>query len=285
MRLFPTLTWVGLTTFVGVSIAAKQSSWLLVDYWSVILVFCSGIMCHGLLAHSANDYVDWTTGTDYRSPGLFSGGSRVIPEGYLALDSMWNGMGIAAVLCIVLMILLYLRIGSQALIGGVLAAFGAIFYSLPPLMLSYRPVVAEWFAVVPSLVACGWLAYVSASDGQPLKPGGWLLILMTALVLVGHLMFHHLSDIEADLAATPRKLTTPALFSSLTWDPRYIPAIYFTLVVAMCLFTGMYLLGLACTLATALSMSVNLSTRKLLAELDKVLLLFLSLAVIIEVVY
>ncbi|MBS3950933.1 MAG: UbiA family prenyltransferase [Peptococcaceae bacterium] len=285
MRLFPTLTWVGVTTFVGVSIAAKHSSWASLDYWAVFLVLNSGIVCHGLLAHSANDYVDWNTGTDRNSPGLFSGGSRVIPEGYLAFDSMWNGMGVASLLGLILMALLYLRIGSQALLGGAIAVFAALFYSLPPLMLAYHPVVAEWLAVVPALVACGWLANVSASGGQPLEAGDWLPMFITALVLVGHLMFHHLSDIEADLTATPPKFTTPAYFAALKWDPRYVPASYWLLVVALSIFTRMYVLGIACTIATAISLSVNLSHRRLLAQIDQVLLLGISVAIIIEILY
>ena len=285
MRFFPTLSWVGVTTFVGVSIAAKQGSWASLDFWAVSLVLTSGIVCHGLLAHSANDYVDWSTGTDNNSPGLFSGGSRVIPEGYLALDSMWNGMGVATGLCLVLMALLYLRIGSPALLGGVVASSAAIYYSLPPLMLAYHPVVGEWLAVVPALLACAWLANVAALPGQTLTSSDWLLIFVTALSVMGHLMFHHLSDIEADLAATPRKLTTPAYFSQHGWNPRFVPAIYWGMVIILCTFANMYWLGVACTVASVVALCIKLSNRRALARMDQFLLFFIVAAIIIQALY
>lgn len=285
LRIFPTFAWVGSSTVVGFSIAARQIQWSNLDFGAFLLVVVSGVVCHGLLSHSANDLVDWSSGTDQTSPGLFSGGSRVVADGYLTVENLSAGIYTAALGGCILMIVLFTRLGSSAFIAGVIGISAAAFYSLPPLRLSYRPFLGEWFAACLALVTCAWVTTLAASRGLAAPHREWALIIATATTLISHLMFHHLSDIEADLKARPRKLTTPAFAVLRGRDPRMVAVIYWAGTAGLCLVNGLVLLGSACLVAAASAKSANLSDKKNLARMDKLLLAFLTVFIFVEAIY
>jgi len=284
MRLLPTITWVGASTVVGLSIAWRQGFEVGYNTVSVSLVFLGGVLCHGLLSHSANDYIDWASGTDRLSPGLFSGGSRVVPQGHLAVRSLYGGMAVGFIGGAIVTIILLCRLGTPALTAGLLGATAAIIYSLPPFMLSYRPLVGEWLAAAPALSACSWLVCLAASNGLAVPQKEFSLIVCSAIAFVAHLMYHHLSDIEADLAATPRKLTTPAYAALKGRDPRIIPAAYWlVLLVLSYYYAHAMFIALAALCLCALQL-VKLTDLKNLAYSDKVLFVLTGLFIVLEAV-
>lgn len=286
MRLYPTFTWVGASLTVGVSIAARHSGWQNINYRPVLLVACGGVICHGLLSHSLNDYVDWISGTDQYSPGLFSGGSRVVPDGYLHLHHLKRGASVGLVAGSGIMAMLTLSAGRAALFGGGLASLAAVCYSMPPIMLAYRPLLGEWLCALPALSACAWLASQAATGGLTLPLHEWQLIFSSSLAFVAHLMFHHLSDIESDIAATPQKLTTPAYVSyNLQWDPRIIPMFYWAIIVVISLSAKMRHLAFSSLLFIIVTACVDITERKLLAKVDKLIFSFTAIAIILEALF
>lgn len=283
MRLFPTLAWVGASTFVGLAISANKAGWERVDYTTFALVVLGSIICHGLVSHCANDLMDWASGTDKASPGLFSGGSRVIPEGHLAPVEVERGLLVGIAAGVLVATLLFARLGEKALVAALVGFLAATSYSTPPLRLSYRPLAGEWIAVMPGLVACSIIAAEASYPAVDLSLSDLVLILASAVALVAHLMLHHVSDVDADLSAFPRKLTTPAfLFYRYALNPRLVAVSYWLLAMILCAWQGYYLLLMAMLIAIIRTMSVNVDDKKRLATVDKMLLSLLAVAIVSE---
>jgi 1,4-dihydroxy-2-naphthoate octaprenyltransferase len=174
----------------------------------VALIIAAGLLLQGLAAHAFNDREDWRSGTDPASPGLLSGGSKAVPRGLLSATHLtWAGW---AALALAALLALYFtwRTGPGALLLWSVASWAATAYSLPPLRLAYRPFLGEWLAAWPAVTA-------SAAGTFYLLTGRFSPLVLAAggvhgLVCLGWLMQHHLPDLQADLAAEPVKLTTPA---------------------------------------------------------------------------
>lgn len=174
----------------------------------VALIVAAGLFLQGLAAHAFNDREDWRSGTDQASPGLLTGGSRVVPRRLLdATQLTWTGR---TSLTLAALIALYFtwHTGPGALLLWLVAAWAVTAYSLPPLRLAYRPFLGEWLAAWPAMTAAAaGTFYLLTGRFSPvvLAAGG-----IHGLFCLGWLMHHHLPDIPADLAAEPVKLTTPA---------------------------------------------------------------------------
>lgn len=195
----------------------------------------------GFVAHGVNDAEDWRSGTDILSPGLLSGGSRVIPRAWLSLGQLAltaRAAGAAGLLCAAL---LFVRHGPVVIPVATVGLWAAVAYTAPPLRLSYRPFVGELLAGWPAVVAiiAGAAAVLS---GRP-SPGVWAAAAVQATISVAWVMQHHLPDVQADLMARPPKRTTPAWFAR-KWGPpaaRLVPAGYFLLGAAGSLALGFFL--------------------------------------------
>lgn len=193
---------------LGTAGALRISGGTPLAYGRLLLAALGAILLQGFTAHAFNDWQDWQSGTDRLSPGRLSGGSRVIPRGLATprevLTTGGLGLGAAALLAA----FLAKGSGPLPLLLLVLGAWSAWAYSLPPLRLAYRPLLGEWMAAFPAIAAVG-------PGVQGVLTGRvtglvWPASVLHGLFCLAWLMQHHLADVAADLAARPRKLTTPA---------------------------------------------------------------------------
>lgn len=105
---------------------------------SVAFFLLSGaIIVHGLLTHTFNDLTDHFSGTDQYSPGLLSGGSRVIQTGTMSVHMLMQiGKGLTIFLIIMTGMFVfygYTKFAVLTLVG----IWGATSYSLKPFKLAY----------------------------------------------------------------------------------------------------------------------------------------------------
>ncbi|OWR31896.1 1,4-dihydroxy-2-naphthoate prenyltransferase [Saccharibacillus sp. O23] len=175
--------------------------------WTAAVLLLAGcLLIHGLLTHALNDYTDYRSGTDERSPALLSGGSRIIQNGRMTPEALGRfGYGLTAALlaCAVLLILLgQTRLAALLLIG----IWGAVSYSAPPLRLAYIPLAGEWLSTFPSTFALGlggvWL--LTGSLPEWAVQNAWI----NAMYCIAWVMVHHIPDLEADRQASPVKRTS-----------------------------------------------------------------------------
>src|SRR5690625_5982101 len=72
---------------------------------------------HGMLTHLFNDYTDFLSGTDEHSPGILSGGSRVIQKGIFKPGVVWRlGKTLAVVLLLLSIILAIMGQGKLSIL-------------------------------------------------------------------------------------------------------------------------------------------------------------------------
>ncbi len=174
----------------------------------LVLTALAAMILQGIITHGLNDLYDWDSGTDRETTGIISGGSRVIGQGLLTVRQIWQliAMGTAAYI-IMTGIIISVRGWPVALWAG-LGLMGAVFYSLPPLRLSYRPFLGEWGALFPAM-ASGVMLGAIAKNPQ-MSWATYAGALTYGVFCVASVMQHHLADMDADWQALPRKRTTPA---------------------------------------------------------------------------
>ncbi len=240
-RFLPVLSWSASATAVGVAAAVGRTGWRPSFIVDGLLMLAGSALLQGFVAHGVNDTEDWRSGTDVLSPGLLSGGSRVIPRSLLGpgqLAGVVWAAGAAALLCAAI---LFLRHGPMVLPVAAVGLWAAVAYTKPPLRLAYRPFIGELLAGWPAVVAI--IAGAAAVLSGPPRAGVWAAAAVQATVSVAWVMQHHLPDVGADLLATPPKRTTPAWFAR-KWGPaaaRLAPAGYFLLGAAGSLALGLFL--------------------------------------------
>ncbi|MGI6603804.1 MAG: prenyltransferase [Firmicutes bacterium] len=224
------LRWPAVAAFSGGGIflaASLAEPAHRVERWFDLLLLTLAVLAlHGVTSHALNDWIDWLSGTDKLSPGLLSGGSRIIPRG-LASTRDLIFVGIAAlILTLILSFWLVVRRGTGVLLPFAVGFWSVLAYSLPPLRLAYRPILGEWLAAFPALLACilGAFWILTGHLGQDI----WLAALIYGFLALAWFAEHHLADISADLAAQPQKLTTAAWVNLLYGRAatRYVPSLY-----------------------------------------------------------
>jgi len=206
IRVIPLLCWGISSSLVGLGFAHSFNSslsWL--DYGLIILLI---ILIHGVISHAFNDREDWLSGTDPSSPGVLSGGSKVIAQSFYRLEEL-SRVGIIALMLVLLMATYFLwKFGPSVLILFAIGIWSAIAYTCPPFRFAYYPLIGEWLCAFPAVLACSaGTFYVLTGTIYPVVVIGGAI---HALLAMGLLMHHHLSDISSDLLAAPRKLTTVA---------------------------------------------------------------------------
>jgi len=207
IRALPVLSWGISASLLGLGFAYALNTeirWL--DYGLTLLLI---VLIHGVLSHAYNDREDWLSGTDQLSPGILSGGSKVITHDLYNLEQL-SWLGRASILAAMMVGgYLWWEVGwAIPIIVGV-GFWSAIAYSCAPLRLSYHPFAGEWLCGFPAVLICAaGTFWVLTAKIQPviLVAGG-----IHALLAIGLLMHHHLSDISSDLESSPPKLTTVAL--------------------------------------------------------------------------
>lgn len=178
-----------------------------VDLFLLFLLLVVGaLLVHGVLTHVFNDIVDFKSGTDQESPGMLSGGSRVLQNGVMTFNMLVR-IGTVVTLLLLIAAGLFIIFGQMELaILTIVGLWGAISYSLRPFRFAYRPFLGEWLSLFPSILLLGLAAPWLMLDSIPLW--AWQNALINALWCMAWVMIHHLPDIKADQRATPVKQTT-----------------------------------------------------------------------------
>jgi len=240
LRIGPVLSWSISAVMLGVSLAVYSQGYRHLNYLNLLLLVVICLLFQGFAAHAFNDREDWRSGTDRQSPGILSGGSKVIKYAFFSprdlsfIGILTLALGIALGMYFVyyygLFILFLLSVGIWA----------AVAYTSPPIRLAYRPLLGEWLGAWPATVACTLGTYFILT-----RQISWLVLAVASVhgtFSVAWLMQHHVADITSDLAATPPKITTVAAVAHRYGFPeaRLVVAFYFSLLVVQSLLLGLW---------------------------------------------
>lgn len=181
-------------------------------FFMFIFLGIAAVAIHGMLTHLLNDYGDYLSGTDARSPAILSGGSRVIQKDVMSPQTVWKLGKWLAIFLLVIAVVMAIIDQSKLAILIIVGVWAAVSYSLPPLRLSYRPFLGEWLSLFPAIFFLGlagpWLLF----ETIPL----WAVqnAVINALVCMAWVMVHHIPDIDADRMANPIKRTTVVWYAN-----------------------------------------------------------------------
>ncbi|CDQ18968.1 prenyltransferase [Halobacillus karajensis] len=199
------------------------------------LLIIGAFIIHGGLTHLLNDYIDDQSGTDAHSPAILSGGSRVIQTGLMSSQMMWRvGKGLIILLLMTTAALAVFEFYKLSILLAI-GLWGAISYSLPPLRLSYRPFVGEWFATFPSVLFLGlagaWLTFDTLPEWAVQNAA------INAIFCIAWVMVHHIPDREADQQAHPIKQTS-VVWAANKFGPAFsrLPALFYFAITGLCAF-------------------------------------------------
>ncbi len=231
LRPLPVLSWSGGACLLAVGLVGRAG--VRVSFASLLRLLAVAGLIQGWLAHSLNDLVDWRSGTDVAAKEVLSGGSGALRLGYLDAEQLLPIAGLSVVLVAGLihgqtnnyMIYVYLLVGL----------WGAIAYSQPPWCLAYTPLLGEWLAAFPAIVACS-LAFYQGLEGR-LDFFSVAAAVAHGLFCVAWLMQHHLPDWQRDLQASPPKRTTVACVAARfgVQAGRLVVVVYFLLTTFLAL--------------------------------------------------
>jgi 1,4-dihydroxy-2-naphthoate octaprenyltransferase len=133
----PSQSYIALPLALGQALAhaVAPEAWS----WEV----CALVQAFGLFDQLyivyANDYADRDTDAQNQTATIFSGGSRVIPQGKLSAQALRRAAGLAAGLALMTGALLGLGFGRWGALPMMVVGLGLLWaYSYPPLRLSYR---------------------------------------------------------------------------------------------------------------------------------------------------
>lgn len=195
------------------------------------ILLLGSFLTHGLLTHIVNDLADFKSGTDDSSPGVLSGGSRVIQE-KLFTYSQLKLLGIILSSVMMLAAILFFIFGHVKLgILTIIGIWGALSYSIKPFSFAYRPLAGEWLSLFPSMLFLGLAAPWIMLDAIPVW--AWFNAAINAVWCMSWVMVHHIPDIDADQSARPVKNTT-VLYAVNRWGRRaaHMPAVLYLILVA-----------------------------------------------------
>lgn len=201
-----------------------------------ILILCAilllgSFLTHGLLTHIVNDLADFKSGTDDYSPGVLSGGSRVIQEKVFTYNQL-KFFGIMLCTAMVLAAIFFFIFGHVKLgILTIIGIWGALTYSMKPFIFAYRPFAGEWLSLFPSMLFLGLAAPWIMLDTIPVW--AWFNAAINAVWCMSWVMVHHIPDIDADQRARPVKNTT-VLYAVNRWGRRaaHMPAVLYLVVIS-----------------------------------------------------
>lgn len=226
LRPIPLITWGGGTIILGLGWAYNQiglGSLRLPILASLIFLT---VLLQGVITHALNDLIDWRSGTDQIGHSFLSGGSGSLHQELLSQKDLSHLSFYGSLLFVLFASLLAYVDGDWIIVFALFGLWGALFYSLPPLQLAYRPFLGELFALAPTMLAAV-LVDAYALDHH-LSLSLFLLAGLNTLICLGSVMVHHLRDIPSDLKANPPKWTTPAYFSQhFSWPMAKAPAYFY----------------------------------------------------------
>ncbi|UUI03954.1 prenyltransferase [Oceanobacillus jeddahense] len=203
---------------------------------SVLLI---GAVCiHGMLTHTLNDIADFQSGTDQYSPGILSGGSKVLQTGAMSVGMLKQlGIWMTVTLLVIAIVFAFLGLTEFAILT-VVGIWGAVSYSLKPFQFAYYPFVGEWLSLFPTMLILGIAAPWILLGQVPVWT--WQNALINAIWCMAWVMVHHIPDRHADRKAVPLKQT------SVVWGENIfgargakLPAmLYFILIGLLLLWTA-----------------------------------------------
>jgi 1,4-dihydroxy-2-naphthoate polyprenyltransferase len=157
------------------------------------LIFAELIALFVLIATAfGNDYADAETDRLNRTFNIFSGGSRVIPDGLITTRQMLAATVIASALSVALSLVFIIFFGGHPfiLILNLIGLLTGIGYSLPPLRINYRG-FGELFVMLMYGPFCVFFGYAAQLQPQlearvfyisiPLALAIFLMILITEI--------------------------------------------------------------------------------------------------------
>src|SRR5699024_10986944 len=166
------------------------SGYTVLSVTSILLI--GALLIHGLLTHTFNDLVDYQSGTDQQSPGILSGGSKVLKTGNMSVPMLIQlAISLSALLLLItlaFLILGYPKLAILTLVG----IWGAASYSLKPFRLAYYPFLGEWFSLFPTMLMLGIAAPWILLDQVPIW--AWQNALINAIWCMAWVMVHHIPD-------------------------------------------------------------------------------------------
>ncbi|WP_152655982.1 prenyltransferase [Oceanobacillus sp. CFH 90083] len=202
------------------------------------VLLLGAVLIHGMLTHVFNDLADFQSGTDQYSPGILSGGSRVLQTGTMSVRILTQ-LGISASIVLLLIAILFASFGyMEFAVLTLVGIWGAASYSLKPLQLAYYPFVGEWLSLFPTMLILGIAAPWILLEQIPVW--AWQNGLINAIWCMAWVMVHHIPDRHADRKASPLKRT------SVVWAEdafgakgAKVPALlYFVLIGVLLLWTA-----------------------------------------------
>lgn len=171
---------------------------------SVLLI--GAVSIHGMLTHTLNDIADYQSGTDQYSPGVLSGGSRVLQTGTMSVG-MLKQLGIWMTIFLLLVAILFAFLGLiEFAVLTLVGIWGAVSYSLKPFQLAYYPFAGEWLSLFPTMLMLG-IAAPWILLGQ-VPAWTWQNAIINAIWCMAWVMIHHIPDRHADRKAVPLKQTS-----------------------------------------------------------------------------
>lgn len=238
IRVVPVLSWGVSSSLVGLGFSYNMNtsiSWL--DYSLILLLI---ILIHGVVSHAVNDREDWLSGTDQLSPGILSGGSGVIPQRLYSFEGLLKVAQIGLWLVLPITGYFVWSFGPSFLILLGVGIWSALAYSSSLLKLAYHPLTGEWLCAFPAVFACtvGTFYFLT----HTIHPVVLIAGAIHALLAIGLLMHHHISDISSDLQANPCKLTSVAWVAKNMGMKRtpIVEFIYFFLALLMGILGGLF---------------------------------------------
>ena len=196
------------------------------------ILILGSFLTHGLLTHIVNDLADFKSGTDDYSPGVLSGGSRVIQKKFFTYSQLkLFGVLLTTIMLIAAILFFifgYMKLGVLTIIG----IWGALSYSMKPFIFAYKPFAGEWLSLFPSMLFLGLAAPWIMLDTIPIW--AWFNAAINAVWCMSWVMVHHIPDIDADQRAKPVKNTT-VLYAANRWGRRaaHMPAVLYLILVAV----------------------------------------------------
>lgn len=267
-----------LSTTLPLFFYGTLSSTSIMSVASILLI--GTMLIHGLLTHTFNDLTDYQSGTDQISPGILSGGSRVIQTGTMTVRMLIQ-LGFGSTLLLLLFTTLFILFGyAKYALLTIVGIWGAGSYSLKPLRLSYYPFVGEWFSLFPTMLILGIAAPWILLNHVPLW--AWQNALVNAIWCMAWVMVHHIPDRHADRQALPMKRT------SVVWaEDRFgkkasiLPAfLYFSFVCTFIIWIALTRplaaigAGVICVFALLLLITMDSDDVDNITQVEKSLLLF-----------